>query len=151
MSLLTKPLNTMLAVLVALPLGPGGLCCCVIGGACGHVDADSCAPAEAVHSCCCGDLVDAQPASPQTVPGAVACATQHDAAGCNCPKRDDGVVPSVPNEDRLAFTNFVDITGLAEAQTIASVDEAAGGVRAHEVHRPPPKVPLHTTLAVFLC
>jgi hypothetical protein len=60
-------------------------------------------------------------------------------------------VPAVANEVRLAFTGCLGLEALTEAQPLASAIEAVAASLPSEVHRPPPKVRLHMTLAVFLC
>jgi hypothetical protein len=73
-----------------------------------------------------------------------------DEAGCKCPTRDEGIVPAVPSEIRLAITGAADVGVPAETEPAAAVT-ITGTLLHVEFHRPPPKAPLHKALGVFLC
>ncbi len=81
---MTRAFHILVSLLVAVPLGAGGLCCCLIGQA---DDAQETVVAEATHSCCPSESTpSAPPDSGQS------CPSEESGEDCGCPERDTALV-----------------------------------------------------------
>jgi hypothetical protein len=133
--MLAKAFRILAALLVAVPLGIGGLCCCLIGASPAGLELAAIAPPS---SCC--DAARA-PAPPADCP--------EDDEDCSCPSREAGLLAkSAPTE-----TVNQEAPASALPQPLVSVAEfqARTPLPARVTPYPPPKVPLHRTLCVTLC
>lgn len=140
MSLWNRSLRVLAALLIAVPLGQGGLCCCLFGMPETVLET---AAAEPEHGCC------ASAAAPVESADSSCPADQHDGE-CGCPVRDVSLLAAGSGAPLL----------LAQASTLeASVVPTEAGVRvlatsvdlaSHHPH-PPPKQPLYRTLSTLRC
>lgn len=127
---LTFAVRLWMALMIAVPLGPGGLCCCLLGAA----QATACDEAPAEPRGCCSESAPAQ--TPD--------------ADCDCPIRDVvilvGADVALALEAPPAATPFVP----APAPGLVRIPAAAPSAAAPAL--PPPRaVPLFRTLSVIRC
>lgn len=140
-SLPARLLRLAAALAVAVPLGPGGLCCCLVKG---H-DAPpvvAAAPESSGASPCC-QAKDAEPPSPARSP-----VPDDD---CGCPQRENVVLASASAE--LAPVAPVMHAALLPPATapVALADPGAVASLRTGAPAPVPKLPLFRTLGVLLC
>ena len=140
MNPLSRAFRLLIALAVAFPLGPGGLCCCVLGT--GHeAAAVTVARAETPAHSCCGNL-PAAPAAPAEEPAS---------DDCDCPERDDAVLSSAASDAVLALSS-TDAPFVAIFAQPAAHGESFAVVRfASDRPSPVPKLPRYRTLCVLLC
>ena len=150
MGLPSKVLHGLLAVLIAVPFGPGGLCCCVISSGCADAETSGAESRQEMSSCCAADWDATSAAEGRGCPASRE-ASPRAAAGCECPSRDEVVGAAAPSDLRGPLTSLSDLGALPEAQPAVSVAEPAPSVALVGVLPPPPKLPLHRKLAVILC
>lgn len=140
-----NPLSRMFRVLVSLavmlPLGPGGLCCCVVQG--GHASA-TVAPVHAAapgSPCCTPTESEAPVRRPES----------SDPDECACPQRENAVLAS-GSADAALTAPLADAGAVVLADWSAAplVDVSRSRFRA-DCPAPIPKVPLYRALAVRLC
>lgn len=128
--------HSFVSLVVALPLGAGGFCCCLIGH--GHDDA---APAAAFavesHSCCSGSEAPA-PADPEP---------DH---RCECPARELAVFAKTTTAPALyeSASAVGDLLSPPAAFTVLLTAEAAP---VPPVAHPPPRPPLDRTPSLLRC
>jgi len=143
---MTKTFHILVSVMVALPLGAGGLCCCLLGDSPAPMSAVASVPAPPpAHSCCSG------PAEPAAAAPDDAAAP--DTAGghkCGCPERETALLAAVAGQEPVAAGTAFPTALLAPvALPAAPVTETAAAFPARP--DPPPKRPLFRTLSVLLC
>lgn len=136
----SRPLRILVSLAIALPLGQGGLCCCLVGD---HDTAAAVAAArEAAPRSCC------TPAGPD---GPRDRAPSPDRDDCGCPQRESAILAAAPAESAAAAP-------VADAAFLAP-SAAPAGPTADLLHArfrdespaPVPKVPRYRTLCVLLC
>ena len=156
MSLAGKAFRLVVAALVAIPLGPGGVCCCVVGcdspgNAPGPAaDVVMIAPAGEAHSCCSEPAPIADTCSPEPIAGCDRTADRHE-DGCDCPVRD-AAVESSPTVVASPATEDATRIDRAIAPIVATVLVAPSETRGHAVgSEAPPGPPVRLFLSVFLC
>ncbi len=134
-----RAFHIIISLLVAVPLGAGGLCCCLLG----QTDAAAAAtPAEPTHPCCPSD--PAPPDRGQSSP------IDTDESDCDCPVREAALTAGSSGGTLLPGP-APDSDGIAlqiEYAVVYSTGERAP--RPH-IPDPPPKRPLYRTLSVLLC
>jgi hypothetical protein len=133
--MISPAFRVLAALIVAVPLGAGGLCCCLLGAP--DAAADS---AAASRPSCCAE---------ESVPAPSSDCPEHD-EDCSCPSREAGVLAkSAPTETVSPEAP----TASAPLPLVAAdvMHRAAGGNPTPPAPHPPPKVPLHRTLCVILC
>jgi hypothetical protein len=133
-----KAFHILVAVFVAVPLGAGGLCCCLLGT---H-DREIEVAAEPAHSCCASEPAGA--AAPAREPAGRPCADRGD--DCGCPARDAAITKSA-SESQLPAP-------APAAAAVPEPGEVALAPFAPAVERAvdhPPKRPLFRTLSVIRC
>ncbi len=118
-----------LALLIALPLGPGGLCCCLFGpadAACDRVPAE---PA----GCC------SQEAAPES-----------GAADCECPAREVVVLSGTGTVVSLELPGTTTVALTPAMRSVARIDDLRPEAPSPT---PPaqPRVPLFRSLSVIRC
>jgi hypothetical protein len=122
---------TFVCLLVALPLGVGGFCCCLMGhgpGAAPVVAAES-------HSCCSADESAASPPAGEE-------------AGCDCPARDLAVVAKAA----AGSPDAAPMTGeLVFAAPPVSMSAAPARAAVSPLRHPPPLQSLDRTFSVLRC
>ena len=140
MTLLWKSFHLLLAVLIAVPLGPGGICCCLLTGS-GEKGLEAIA-VEATGDSCCGREAPEVPTSP-------ACPTEDGRDDCDCRAHNaeevTGVLASGPS---LVLAWALD--ALAPVQKGVSW-AAPGAADVSESFHPPPTIPIYRALSVLLC
>ena len=128
-----RALHSLVALVVALPLGVGGLCCCLAG----HDDGAAVVAVEETHACCSGG--EAAPAAPA-----------EDQGECDCPGLDQAVfAKGVAAPDALASVTS-ELPVAPPAPSAASRLLAAVTVVA-PMPSPPPRLPLDRTPSVLRC
>jgi hypothetical protein len=135
----SRALRIVLALVIAVPLGQGGLCCCLLGAAPAAAAAAR-VQAEPVHGCCDAAPPDREPAPP----GA-------DTDRCDCPARADALVAAAPDAPLAAaspnpIASVPSLAGTTPSAAAAS-SLAAGGTRPDPV----PKTPRYRALCALLC
>ena len=137
MSVFAKSFRALVALMIAVPLGPGGLCCCLIG-ATDVMAAEAVAPAPT--SCC------SQPAVPAVPPAPEPPVADLDAAECDCPVRDAGFLP-----ERVQSLSAVPPAPAVETVSVVA-PAALGPIEAPLPPSPvpPPKIALHLALSVLI-
>ncbi|MGQ0723544.1 MAG: hypothetical protein ACT4PE_18495 [Candidatus Eiseniibacteriota bacterium] len=132
----SKAFRVLAALLVAVPLGVGGLCCCLLGAP----DAHRHAAAPTALAPCCAD--ENTPAAPRPGPA--------DDEDCSCPSRDAGVLAaSVPAEG--AAPTAPACVAVTVVPTVESILAGPAGLSVRTTPYPPPKVPAYRTLCAILC
>jgi hypothetical protein len=127
--------HTLVSVVVALPLGVGGFCCCLIGHG-DEVTAPAAAVAAESHSCCTDSEAPAAPES--------------DDQRCECPARELGVLAQttpMPALQEHASVSGELLPPPAAAPVLLTVDPAPVLPVAH----PPPLPPLERTPSLLRC
>jgi hypothetical protein len=131
---ISQAFRVLVALLVAVPLGAGGLCCCLLGSPAAAHDA----AVPSTPSCCAGE----------STPIATPASAEHE-DDCSCPARDAGVLAkSAPVESAAPVAPAAVVP--AAAPSVAVVI-AFAGLAVHATPYPPPKVPLFRTLCTILC
>ncbi len=148
-----KALRMLVAVLVAVPLGPGGICCCLFGGdAPGDVEDAQVLVASGGGGSCCSS--PAAPAAAHPAPGSapvVAEAADAHEGGCDCPVRDAAVevsptvAASPASADAIRVAPATSPTVAVDLAIFSAPRGAAAGPEA------PPGPPVRLALSVFLC
>ncbi len=137
----SRALRVLISLAIAVPMGPGGLCCCIVGG--DHVPA-AVAQARAAaetHPCC----IPPAPSAP------VDRSDSSDRDDCGCPKRDDAVLVAANSDAAFAApapAPLFMIVAAAPAARAVTLTEARFGA---EGPSPVPKLPRYRTLCVLLC
>jgi hypothetical protein len=133
--LFSRVFRVFLALLVAVPFGAGGLCCCLFAESSPELAA---APAP---SCCAGETAPVErPSCPE--PGGEECeCPARDVALLAKPAPDAGVLPDVP----IALLPALSGTPAGEIH-----DTHAGPAVRRNLH-PPPKARIYRTLCAILC
>jgi hypothetical protein len=131
----SKALRVFMALLLAVPLGGGGLCCCLIGTAGGHSVASL--PAA---PCCPAESAPAQPPA----------GAKHE-NDCRCPTREAGLLAKDAPADGALLATVVAVGPAVSPTATAPSSSTLAGPAFSRVPHPPPKVPLHRTLCVILC
>jgi hypothetical protein len=133
---MTRAFHVLVALLVAVPLGAGGLCCCVLGAP--H-DAPERVAAEPAHACCPPETPAADSDEGDT----------EDPHRCDCPVRETGLLASGTPEPPAP------LPAPAGALTVPALDIPLGPAPepSRVVGRAPPdrRKPLYRTLSVLLC
>jgi hypothetical protein len=148
---MAKALNLLLALTVAVPLGGGGFCCCVLGDDCG-VGMVAAAPIDTGAHDCCAHVPAAAPP-----PAADPAADPADDGCCDCPEREAALRAAGPVIFALAET-----TGGASppsallALPVFAAPLAGGADLAEPRSRfrsslPPPGRAVHQVISVYLC
>jgi len=126
-----RTFHSLVALMVALPLGVGGFCCCLLG----HGEDEAPVVVQESHSCCSGEAAPAAPA---------------DEKSCECPARGLAVFamgsPESPVPD-VAPSALLVAPGTLSSFALAFAVEAT----VAPVPDPPPKRPLYRTLSVLRC
>ncbi|HMB70886.1 MAG TPA: hypothetical protein VKU85_16340 [bacterium] len=130
-----RALHSLVALMVALPLGVGGFCCCLLG----HDDAAAASVAvEATHGCCAGG--ETAPATP----------ADRDPDGCDCPGLDLAVfAQGIAAPDVLASATSA--LPAAPPAPSAALELPATETIASAAPSPPPKLPLDRTPSLLRC
>lgn len=137
MDVFQKSLRIALALVVALPLGPGGICCCLFGEA----QAAEAGPAPA--SCC-------QAEAP--VPEPEGCPSTSEDPECACPERE--VAELAPSLAGGPFVGPVPESGNPLAEPVRVLPELLAPEFRVEAPPPdplPPATRRHAALSVYLC
>jgi hypothetical protein len=151
----TKALRLLLAMMLAAPLGAGGLCCCLLGDAC-SVEPVTAAPVEAgAHGCCAGLPADA-PAPGGAASGPTTDGSPDDGC-CDCPEREAGLRPAGPVTFAVAGATsgaspvtVVAVLPVHDGPVAGDVDDADARSRFRS-SLPPPGRSLHQVISVYLC
>jgi hypothetical protein len=130
---MTKVFHIFISLLVAVPFGTGGLCCCLFGEPVESV------PVEPAHSCCGQESVPIAPS---------ASGTEDREENCTCPDREAALVANISTLGMLPAAATVEIEFGTEALVIEGVPDEP--VMPRKLH-PPPKLPLHQAYCVLLC
>ena len=136
MNVFEKSLRIALALVVALPLGPGGICCCLFGEA----QAAETAPAPA--SCC----------QEAPVPEREGCPSSSEDPECACPERE--VAELAPSLNGGPFVGPAPEAGSPLAEPARVLPELLAPESRAEAHPPDPRPPAtrrHAALSVYRC
>jgi len=133
---MTRALHILLALVVALPLGAGGLCCCLFAIGTADVARDSGAPA------CCSNA--SAPATSQAPCPAA------EGADCECPSRDAALV-EVPASGKLLSAPGSMLAMIAPPADAASLAGDVSRSHGSRIPHPPPKQPLYRTFSSIRC
>jgi hypothetical protein len=132
---ISRAFRVLMALLIAVPLGVGGLCCCLLGASGAQDSAAATTP-----SCCAGE---SGPVAPPACP-------EHE-DDCSCPSRDAALLAkSAPTEGAAPAAPAT----LAPAAVHTPVDVPAlkvAGLSGPPTPYPPPKVAVYRTLCAILC
>jgi len=137
MNVFDTSLRLALALVVALPLGPGGICCCLFGEA-------EAAPVEAAPSSCC------QAEAP--VPESAGCPSSEEDPECACPEREAAeIAPSLAGGPFVGPAPESAAPLAAPAVVLPRLTEPEPRLEAPPPGPPPPAQRRHAALSVFLC
>lgn len=146
---MTKAFHVLVSLMVALPLGAGGLCCCLVGELPSHAAhavaiASPAKAATPVHSCCSVPAAAAE--SDTSDPARPDDAGEHK---CGCPERETAVLAAAAGQEPLVGTMLThgDVL-LADSGDLVVLAPARPDPGRPD---PPPKRPLFRTLSVLLC
>jgi hypothetical protein len=133
--LVSRALHASIALLIAIPFGAGGLCCCLFAAPRPEIAADPVSP------CCAGETVPVErPSCPE-----------RDGEDCKCPAREAGLLAK-PASDAGALPEAP--VAAVPALVRAPAGEIPGAHAGPAVRRnpyPPPKAPIYRTLCAILC
>ena len=135
----SRAFRVLVSLAVILPLGPGGLCCCVVHG--DHARA-AVTPvhAAAPRSCCTPSAPDA-PAPP----------SKSSRDDCKCPQRENVVLGSASSDAAMAApVTGAHVTLIAVTSSAPGIDVSRARNRA-DCPAPVPRLPLYRALGVLLC
>jgi hypothetical protein len=143
MGILQTSLRIAMALLIALPLGPGGICCCLFEEAAAAVRVEQAEPA-APAPCC-----HAEAPSPERA--AASDAGEHE-KDCGCPERDAAELGASPIGVPFVGPAPESPAPAAPAEAIRPVfAEPAPAPEAPPPGPSPPAARRHAVLSVFLC
>ncbi len=138
MPLASNTLRVFLALLMAVPLGAGGICCCLTDGMAAEFLAEVKVPPAPKSPCC---SVPEPVAAPLT-PGAC----EQEGEDCECPALDDATLSARSSVGAIAAAHALAAIPAPEAEPVpVTAPDAPPAPPAP----PPPKVPVYLAHSVF--
>jgi hypothetical protein len=129
----SRVFRTFLALVIAVPFGAGGLCCCLF--------AES-RPVAAAPASCCAD--DAAPVERSSCP-------QGGEEDCGCPTREAALLAKpAPDAGAVPDVSVALLPAMTGTPAAGIHDTHSGAVVPPDLHRPP-KIPLYRTLCAIRC
>lgn len=141
-SFLSGAVRVLAALAVAVPLGPGGICCCVVHP---HRAAETVARPAPVRSCCAESAT-----APAEAPARPAHRRFPMGDDCGCPQREAAVLASAADAAPV-LSVIAALPGLAAAGCPAFVLPAGPARLLADCPAPVPKQPLFRTLSALRC
>lgn len=138
--MISRVFRAFLTFLIAVPFGPGGLCCCVVGKSC-----DEEALAQPVASCCATEAASTETASEETP----SC-PKRDEEDCSCPMREAFLGAQPASENAALSTAPAAVAPAMTRPVSAEHLELTTGAPLRRVAHPPPKTPLYRTHCAIL-
>jgi hypothetical protein len=136
-----RAFRVLVAFAVALPLGRGGICCCLLGDDLPAAIAKA-RPVEPARSCC------SQPAPVDSTPAPHV--PERD--DCDCPQRDNAVLTTAPSDPAVvAGLPGLDLGPIHHPGAPLHAIDASRVLFGGDSPSPVPKLPRYRTLCVLLC
>jgi len=146
-NLITKGFHVFLAALIAVPLGAGGICCCLTDGLAQEFQAERAVAKAPAASCCSQGAMEAPPAPAEPGPP-VACPMDADGEdSCECPVRDTALISATPSA--LVFVQAAPPIAAAPVAVAAPAPAAVPVAAVPAAPHPPPKSKLYLQHSVL--